>query len=295
MSRKKKTVIHTLPANKSMWGLMAFRFKKNKLAMLGLFIIALLILAVLLAPVYVDYDLVYTQNMADRFLSPCAEHWFGTDQLGRDLFARIVYGGRVSLFTGLGSVAIGLVMGILVGGLAGYYGGVVDDILMRICDILMAVPSVLLAMAIVAALGPGVDKMLLAISVTMFSRFTRTTRAAILTQRSQEFIEAARCCGTSSLRIIVKHLLPNVLGVIIVNATLALGTAILAIASLGFLGIGVSPPTPEWGSILAENRANIRYYPYLGIIPGVCIAIAVMGMNFLGDGLRDALDPRTKN
>ena len=278
-----------------MWGLMAFRFKKNKLAMLGLFIIALLILAVLLAPVYVDYDLVYTQNMADRFLSPCAEHWFGTDQLGRDLFARIVYGGRVSLFTGLGSVAIGLVMGILVGGLAGYYGGVVDDILMRICDILMAVPSVLLAMAIVAALGQGVDKMLLAISVTMFSRFTRTTRAAILTQRSQEFIEAARCCGTSSLRIIVKHLLPNVLGVIIVNATLALGTAILAIASLGFLGIGVSPPTPEWGSILAENRANIRYYPYLGIIPGVCIAIAVMGMNFLGDGLRDALDPRTKN
>ena len=295
MSRKKKTVIHTLPANKSMWGLMAFRFKKNKLAMLGLFIIALLILAVLLAPVYVDYDLVYTQNMADRFLSPCAEHWFGTDQLGRDLFARIVYGGRVSLFTGLGSVAIGLVMGILVGGLAGYYGGVVDDILMRICDILMAVPSVLLAMAIVAALGQGVDKMLLAISVTMFSRFTRTTRAAILTQRSQEFIEAARCCGTSSLRIIVKHLLPNVLGVIIVNATLALGTAILAIASLRFLGIGVSPPTPEWGSILAENRANIRYYPYLGIIPGVCIAIAVMGMNFLGDGLRDALDPRTKN
>ncbi len=295
MSRKKKTVIHTLPANKSMWGLMAFRFKKNKLAMLGLFIIALLILAVLLAPVYVDYDLVYTQNMADRFLSPCAEYWFGTDQLGRDLFARIVYGGRVSLFTGLGSVAIGLVMGILVGGLAGYYGGVVDDILMRICDILMAVPSVLLAMAIVAALGQGVDKMLLAISVTMFSRFTRTTRAAILTQRSQEFIEAARCCGTSSLRIIVKHLLPNVLGVIIVNATLALGTAILAIASLGFLGIGVSPPTPEWGSILAENRANIRYYPYLGVIPGVCIAIAVMGMNFLGDGLRDALDPRTKN
>lgn len=295
MSRKKKTVIHTLPANKSMWGLMAFRFKKNKLAMLGLFIIALLILAVLLAPVYVDYDLVYTQNMADRFLSPCAEYWFGTDQLGRDLFARIVYGGQVSLFTGLGSVAIGLVMGILVGGLAGYYGGVVDDILMRICDILMAVPSVLLAMAIVAALGQGVDKMLLAISVTMFSRFTRTTRAAILTQRSQEFIEAARCCGTSSLRIIVKHLLPNVLGVIIVNATLALGTAILAIASLGFLGIGVSPPTPEWGSILAENRANIRYYPYLGIIPGVCIAIAVMGMNFLGDGLRDALDPRTKN
>ena len=295
MSRKKKTVIHTLPANKSMWGLMAFRFKKNKLAMLGLFIIALLILAVLLAPVYVDYDLVYTQNMADRFLSPCAEYWFGIDQLGRDLFARIVYGGQVSLFTGLGSVAIGLVMGILVGGLAGYYGGVVDDILMRICDILMAVPSVLLAMAIVAALGQGVDKMLLAISVTMFSRFTRTTRAAILTQRSQEFIEAARCCGTSSLRIIVKHLLPNVLGVIIVNATLALGTAILAIASLGFLGIGVSPPTPEWGSILAENRANIRYYPYLGIIPGVCIAIAVMGMNFLGDGLRDALDPRTKN
>ena len=183
MSRKKKTVIHTLPANKSMWGLMAFRFKKNKLAMLGLFIIALLILAVLLAPVYVDYDLVYTQNMADRFLSPCAEHWFGTDQLGRDLFARIVYGGRVSLFTGLGSVAIGLVMGILVGGLAGYYGGVVDDILMRICDILMAVPSVLLAMAIVAALGQGVDKMLLAISVTMFSRFTRTTRAAILTTK----------------------------------------------------------------------------------------------------------------
>ena len=282
-------------SGRSVWGMVWFRFRKNKLAMAGLFLLLLMMLAILAAPLYVPYEQVVKQNIVDKFTPPCAEYWFGTDQFGRDLFARIVYGGRISLFMGLAVVAISFVAGCALGGAAGYFGGKVDSVIMRIVDMFMAIPAMLLSMAVVAALGTGVDKLLVALSISQIPRFTRVVRSSIMTLRTQEFVEAAKCCGTSSARIILKHILPNGMGPVIVSATLTLGQVILSIASLGFLGIGVSSPTPEWGTILSENKVHIRYYPYLGLIPGICIALAVMAVNFIGDGLRDALDPRTKN
>lgn len=282
-------------SGRSVWGMVWFRFRKNKLAMAGLFLLLLMMLAILAAPLYVPYEQVVKQNIVDKFTPPCAEYWFGTDQFGRDLFARIVYGGRISLFMGLAVVAISFVAGCALGGAAGYFGGKVDSVIMRIVDMFMAIPAMLLSMAVVAALGTGVDKLLVALSISQIPRFTRVVRSSIMTLRNQEFVEAAKCCGTSSARIILKHILPNGTGPVIVSATLTLGQVILSIASLGFLGIGVSSPTPEWGTILSENKVHIRYYPYLGLIPGICIALAVMAVNFIGDGLRDALDPRTKN
>ena len=282
-------------SGRSVWGMVWFRFRKNKLAMAGLFLLLLMMLAILAAPLYVPYEQVVKQNIVDKFTPPCAEYWFGTDQFGRDLFARIVYGGRISLFMGLAVVAISFVAGCALGGAAGYFGGKVDSVIMRIVDMFMAIPAMLLSMAVVAALGTGVDKLLVALSISQIPRFTRVVRSSIMTLRNQEFVEAAKCCGTSSARIILKHILPNGMGPVIVSATLTLGQVILSIASLGFLGIGVSSPTPEWGTILSENKVHIRYYPYLGLIPGICIALAVMAVNFIRDGLRDALDPRTKN
>ena len=282
-------------SGRSAWGLVWFRFKKNKLAMCGMFILIIMMLAILLAPLYVDYDMVYKQHIIENFHAPSAEHPFGTDQFGRDLFVRIIYGGQISLFVGLAVVGMSFVIGCVLGGVAGYFGGVVDQLVMRVVDMFMAVPAILLSMAVVAALGNGTDKMLIALTVAQTPRFTRVVRSSIMTLRNQEFVEAAKCCGTSSARIIFKHILPNGIGPVIVSATLTLGQVILSIASLGFLGIGVASPTPEWGTILSENKAFIRYYPYLGLIPGSCIALSVMAVNFIGDGLRDALDPRMKN
>jgi peptide/nickel transport system permease protein len=281
--------------NKSQAGLIWFRFRKNKLAMFGLFMIILLLILCLGASLFIPYEKIYKQSMADRFITPGAEHLFGTDQYGRDLFARIMYGGRISLSAGMITVCAALVVGLFFGGTAGYFGGRADILLMRVCDVFQAVPRMLLAMAIVAALGQGTIKMLIALSVAAFPQYARVIRSSIFTLRSQEYVEAAKCCGTSSARIIMKHIIPNGIAPVIVTATFGLGSTILTIASLGFLGIGIASPTPEWGTILSENRLNIRYYPHLGLIPGVFIMISVICLNFMGDGLRDALDPRTKN
>lgn len=281
--------------SRTQWQLVVFRFKKNKLAMAGLIILIALAVACLASPLYIDYARVTTQRIRERFISPGSAFWFGTDQYGRDLFARIIYGGRISLFAGLLTVLIALALGLVLGGAAGYFGGVVDNVIMRFCDIFMAVPNMLMAMAVVAALGQGTVKMLVALAISTFPRYARVVRSSILTIRNLDFVEAAKCCGTSSLRIIFKHIIPNGLGPVIVTATTGLGSTILSIAALGFLGIGVASPTPEWGTILSENRVNIRYYPYLGFIPGLFICLSVMCLNFVGDGLRDALDPRTKN
>lgn len=290
MDRKKSAV-----KNRSQWGLIWFRFRKNKLAMFGLVMLGILLITCLSAPLYINYDRVYQQSISKAFIEPGKEFWFGTDQFGRDLFARIVYGGQISLFAGLVVVTISLVLGLVFGGCSGYFGGRVDTVLMRICDVFMAIPRMLLAMAVVSALGQGTMKMLIALSIAQFPALARTVRASILTLRDQEFVEAAKCYGTNPFRIIFKHVIPNGLGPVIVSATISLGATILTIASLGFLGIGVASPTPEWGTILSENRTNIRYYPYLGLIPGLFIIISVMCLNFVGDGLRDAIDPRTKN
>ena len=302
MSKKQKKKVNL--EGKSQWGMILFRFRKNKLAVLGICIILLLAVLCLSAGLWLPYERVYQQTLMNRFLPPFSTvtnydgsttfYILGIDQLGRDLFARIIYGGRISLFAGIVSVGISMICGVTLGAIAGFAGGKVDNVIMRCCDVLMAVPNMLMSMAIVSALGQGTFKMLIALSVSGIPRYARTTRAQMLTLRNQEYVEAARCCGTSTLRILTKHMLPNGIGPVIVSATLGLGGTILSIASLGFLGIGIASPTPEWGTILSENRANIRYYPYLGIVPGIFICLSVVSMNFIGDGLRDALDPRTK-
>lgn len=271
------------------------RFRRNKLALLGLCMLIGLILVSVFADVIVNYDQAITQVMADRNQIPSARHIFGTDQLGRDMFARIIFGARTSLFVGLLTISIALTFGSVIGAVAGYYGERVDNIIMRVIDVLMAIPSMLLAISVVSALGTGLVNIVIAMSVSQIPRFARIVRSSILSIKGQEFIEAAKACGTSDFRIIFKHIIPNAIGPIIVQATLAMGTMILTVSSLSFVGLGIQPPSPEWGSMLAESKDQIRYFPHLGVIPGLAIITAVLSLNLMGDGLRDALDPRLKN
>lgn len=288
-NRKKKSL-----SEYSTGELVLYRFKKNKLAMFGVFLLMLVCLVVMLAPVLSSYEAVSKMHILDRFTAPNALYIFGTDEFGRDLFARVLYGGRISLLCSFAIIGIAFVTGALIGGTAGYFGGKVDTLLMRLVDMLMAVPSSLLAMAIITALGNGVWKLVVALAISQVARFARIVRSAVLTLRNVEYIEAAKCYGCSSLKIILKHILPNGIGPIIVSATLCLGQTILSISSMGYLGLGVASPTPEWGTIISENKMNIQAYPYLGLVPGICICLTVMAVNFIGDGLRDAFDPRTK-
>ncbi|MBO5543159.1 MAG: ABC transporter permease [Oscillospiraceae bacterium] len=271
------------------------RFKKNKTAVIGLCIMALILFIVIFADVITPYSRCIQQVSSERLQGPSRAHFFGTDEYGRDLFARVLYGGRISLLCSFAIIGLAFIVGALIGGTAGYFGGKVDSILMRVVDMLMAVPSALLAMAIITALGNGVWKLVVALAISQIARFARIVRSSVLTLRNVEYIEAAKCYGCSSLRIILKHILPNGIGPIIVSATLCLGQTILSISSMGYLGLGVASPTPEWGTIISENKMNIQAYPYLGLIPGICICLTVMAVNFIGDGLRDAFDPRTKN
>ena len=279
----------------SSWELIGYRFRKNKLAMLGVFMFAFIVAVTIIAPMFIPYEMVISQDVRNRLQSPNAEHIFGTDELGRDMFARILYGGRISLLCGIAIIAIAFVFGAVIGGVSGYIKKKIDTVLMRIVDALMAVPPALLAMAIITAMGNGVFNLVLALAIAQIPRFARTVRSSVLTLRNMEYIEAAKCYGSSSMRTIVKHILPNGIGPIVVSATLTLGAVILSISSMGYLGLGVASPTPEWGTIISENKINIRYYPYLGLIPGLCIMFSVMAVNFIGDGLRDAFDPKSKN
>ena len=273
-----------------------FRFKKNKLAMFGLILLLIMTLIAVFAPLIADYEQdVMVQNVAIRLQTPSREHIFGTDSYGRDIFGRIIFGSRISLFVGLVTVVIALTGGALIGATAGYYGGKIDNILMRLMDILLAIPSIVLAIAVVTALGPGISNLLIAWRISRIPQFARIVRSAILSVKGQEYIEAAKACGTGDGRIILKHILPNAMGPIIVQSTLNMATTILAIASLSFIGLGVQPPTPEWGSMLSEAREFMRRFPYLVVSPGVSIVLAVLSLNLIGDGLRDALDPRLKN
>ncbi|MBQ3210949.1 MAG: ABC transporter permease [Oscillospiraceae bacterium] len=280
--------------NYSQFDLILIRFKKNKLAVVSVFCLAVIALIILTAPLYMDYEKAIIQNIGDRFQSPSWEHPFGTDLYGRDLLARVIYGGRISLFAGIAIIFFSFIFGVLIGAISGFFGGKVDQILMRFVDIFMAVPTIFLAMAIVTALGEGVVNIVIAFVVCNIPSYSRIVRSSTMTLRNMEYVEAAKCYGASNLQIIMKHIIPNGIGPVIVQATISLGTAILCISSLGFLGLGISAPTPEWGTLLADNRAYIRYYPYLGILPGIAIIVTVMCVNFIGDGLRDALDPKMK-
>ena len=289
------TNINVSQKRTSQFKLKWMRFCRNKLAICGLVIIIILVIAVAAAPLYIDHSRVTNQSMSERFQSPGSEYIFGTDQFGRDLFARIMYGGRISIFVGLATAGISFAIGLILGCSAGFLRGWVDTILMRICDIIMAVPSTLLAMAIVAALGQGIDKMLIALSVGLIPQQTRTIRASVMMLSGQEYVDAARTYGMPTPLILLKHIVPNIIGPLVIGIMMGIGSTILRIASLGYLGIGIASPTPEWGTIISENQNAIRYHPYLGIIPGLFIMVTVMCMNFVGNGLRDALDPKMKN
>ena len=218
----------------------------------------------------------------------------GTDALGRDVMARLIYGARISLTIGLITAISALTIGGLIGAVAGFYGGKLDDILMRIMDIFLSLPSMLLAIAVIASLGSGITNIMIAVAVSYIPYYARIIRSSVLSIRNKEYIESARAIGTSDFRIIMKHIIPNAIGPVIVQATLGVGEIIISAAGLSFLGLGIEPPLPEWGKMLSEGKEVIRSSPYLVIFPGLCIMTTVLSLNLLGDGLRDALDPRLK-
>ncbi|GJM74820.1 diguanylate cyclase [Paenibacillus macerans] len=269
-------------------------FRKNKIAMIGLIMIVLFVIIALLAPVIAPYDFK-AQELGDRLKPPSSEHWFGTDDLGRDLFTRVLYGARISLWVGTFSVIGSIILGTILGILAGFYGKWIDMIISRLFDILLAFPSILLAIAIVAILGPSLQNALYAIAIVNIPTYGRLVRAKVLSLKNEEYITAARAIGMKNSGILLRHILPNSLTPIIVQGTLGIATAIIEAAALGFLGLGAQPPAPEWGKMLSDSRQFIATAPWTVIFPGVSIMLTVLAFNLMGDGLRDALDPRMKN
>lgn len=257
----------------------------------GAALTVLLFTAALAAPFLAPHDPSF-QDSSRRLEGPSREHVFGLDDLGRDVFSRVVWGARVSLRVGLSVVIVSSLTGVLLGALAGYFGGAIETIVMRVCDTLLAFPGILLAIALVAMLGPNLDNVIIALSIIGWVGYARLTRGQVLKIRQMDYVVAAQALGARSARVIARHVLPNVINPVIVMATLGLAGAILAEASLSFLGLGVQPPTPSWGAMLTSGRRYIGHADHLAIFPGLAIMLAVMGLNFLGDGLIDALDPK---
>lgn len=262
--------------------------------MVGLFLILFFVLLAVFAPLLTRYG-YNDQELLNRLQPPSAEHWFGTDDLGRDLFTRVIYGARISLWVGFFAVVGSIAAGSLLGILAGYYGRWVDMLISRFFDIMLAFPAILLAIAIVAALGPSLQNALLAIAIVNIPTYGRLVRARVLSLKEEEFIMAARALGMKDRRILFQHILPNSLAPLIVQGTLGIGTAIIEAAALGFLNLGAQPPEPEWGKMLSDSRQFIQTAPWTLFFPGLSIMLTVLGFNLVGDGLRDALDPRMKH
>lgn len=272
------------------------RLKKNKAAVIGLIILCILILVSIFPFAIADYQKdAIKQNISMRLQGPSWQHLFGTDAYGRDIFARIIYGTRISLSFAVVSTVAGLIVGGLIGCISGYYGGKLDNIIMRIMDVFMAFPALLLAIALVAALGKGLGNLLIAITIPGIPSTARLFRALVISIRGQEFIESARAIGSKNNRIILRHVIPNIMGPILVQATLGISSLIVAVAALSFLGLGVEAPMPEWGGMLSEAKDYIRTLPYMIIFPGLAILSTVLSLNLLGDGLNDALDPKYRN
>lgn len=269
-------------------------FRKNKLALIGSIIVIFFILLAVFAPVIAPQG-INEQMLSKRLQAPSSEHWFGTDDFGRDIYSRVIYGARISLWVGFLAVMGSIVVGCLLGVVAGYYGKWVDAIISRVFDIMLAFPSILLAIAIVAVLGPSLRNALIAIAVINIPNFGRLIRSRVLSVKQEEYIMAAKAVGMSNSRILFKHVLPNSMAPIIVQGTLAIATAIIEAAALGFLGLGAEAPNPEWGKMLADAKAYLVQAPWTMIFPGLAIMLTVLGFNLMGDGLRDALDPRMKN
>ena len=255
----------------------------------------LILLMAIFADVIVPYQDAITQNPANRLQGPSGEHFFGTDEIGRDLFARIVHGSRYSLLIGISTSIFALVIGGLLGAVAGYYGKTIDNVIMRLVDVVMTVPPILLSLAVVAALGANLRNLLIAITISCVPGMVRMVRSVVLTVIDNDYIEAARSYGSSDIRIILKYVIPNALGPIIVTTTMNVSSMILSASGLSFLGMGVQPPSPEWGALLSDARQYMFNAPYLLYIPGIFIVLAALCFNLAGDGLRDALDPKLKD
>ena len=271
------------------------RLKKNKAAVLGFFIFVIIVLLALTAPLFIDYDTqIAGYNVRERLQWPSWKHLFGTDDMGRDLLARIIYGSRYSLKIGFLATVVVFVIGVPLGACAGYFGGLTDDIIMRLTDIVGSIPSMLLAMCIVAALGSSDINLIIAIGMASVNVYVRLTRAQVMTIRGSEYVESARAVGEGEAEIIVKHILPNCLSPIIVQTTLRVGVSIIRASSMSFIGLGIKPPSPEWGALLSAGRSFIRKNAYMTLFPGLAIMLTVVSLNLLGDGLRDALDPKQK-
>ena len=270
-----------------------YLFRRNKPAMIGAVIFLFILLVAIFADVIVDEQLCYT--FTRPLQAPSAEHWFGTDNVGRDLFARVVHGSRISLLIGFAATVLSMLIGALIGAACGYYGGWVDNLVMRIFDVIACIPGMLLILAMVMAMGVGVQNLLWALLITGVPGYARFVRATVINLTDMEYIQCARSYGTRSLRIIVKHVLPNAIGPIIVMLAGSISGTILSAASFSFLGFGVQQPTAEWGAIVSASRTYMRIAPYYTIIPGMALVITALSINLVGDGLRDALDPRLKD
>lgn len=274
------------------------QLRKNKAAVVGGgFIVLFILISIIGTPWIGPHVLTYAPDAVDipnKLQPPSADHWFGTDNYGRDIFTRIIYGMKLTLFIGFTSVAIGGIFGVIFGVVAGYFGGWVDTVIMRIMDVLLAFPGILLALAIVSVLGGSIQNMIIAVSIYSVPAFARIVRGSTLSVRKLEYIDAMKALGASHTRIIFKHILPNVMSPIIVQATMRIASAVLTASGLSFLGLGVKPPTPEWGAMMNEGRNFMRESPHVIMFPGMMIVIVVLAFNIFGDGLRDALDPKMK-
>ena len=271
------------------------RFRKNRVAMLGLAILTVIVAIALLADVIVPYSRCIEQIGADRLQTPNPAHWFGTDELGRDLFARVVHGSRYSLFVGVVTSLIALCIGAVLGASAAYFGGAWDNAIMRVIDIFMCVPPILLSLAVVSALGTSLRNLIIAITISCIPGNVRLIRSVVMTVAEQDYVESARSYGASNARIIFRYVLPNAMGPIIVNTTMMISDMILSAAGLSFIGMGIQPPTPEWGALLSNAQTYIFTAPYLLFFPGIFIILTSLAFNLVGDGLTDALDPKLKN
>lgn len=269
-------------------------FKKNKIAVIGFCIVLFFILLAVFAP-WIAKEGINEQDMANRLLPPSGDNWLGTDDLGRDILSRVIFGARISLWVGFFSVIGSIVVGSLLGIIAGYYGRWIDTIISRFFDIMLAFPSILLAIAIVAVLGPSLRNALIAIAIINVPNFGRLIRSKVLSIKEDEYITAAKAVGMKDTRILFHHILPNSMAPVIVQGTLAVATAILEAAALGFLGLGAQPPDPEWGKMLADSKNYLQTAPWTMIFPGIAIMLTVLGFNLMGDGLRDAMDPKMKS
>ncbi len=269
------------------------RFAKRKISIIGLVIILFLLLAAILAPYIAPYD--YKEiDPINANLTPNAEHWFGTDSQGRDIFSRILFGARYSLTIGFASSLFGVGMGIIFGAIAGFFGGKVEGTILRVCDVIQSIPNILLCIVISQALGAGIFATAFALSFYSIPGIARLLRATMMSVRDLEFVEAAKAIDCSKSRIMMKHILPNCLAPIIVSFSLSIGMKIMASAGLSFIGLGIQEPIPEWGAMISAGRRFLRYYPHLVIFPGIFVALVVLSFNLVGDGLRDALDPKLK-